>query len=100
MRGGEQMKGEKRRGGCRDEAMGGMTAVCGGGICHILSGDRTSERYSIASAVLGNHEHQHTHTHTHGAGPAKLIWLAMAARPPCRAAVAVGRGPDHFGQYH
>lgn len=64
MRGGEQMKGEKRRGGCRDEAMGGMTAVCSGGICHILSGDRTSERYSIASAVLGNREHQHTHTYT------------------------------------
>lgn len=44
--------------------MGGMTAVCGGGICHILSGDRTSERYSIASAVLGNTP-AHTHTHTH-----------------------------------
>ncbi len=52
MSGKEQVKGGK--GGWRDEAMGGMTAVCGGGICHILSGDRTSERYSIASAVLGN----------------------------------------------
>ncbi len=59
------MKGEKRRWGWRDEALGGMTAVCGGGICHILSGDRTSERYSIASAVLGNHEYTSTRTHTH-----------------------------------
>lgn len=74
-----------------------MTAVCGRGICHILSGDRTSERYSIASAVLGSREHTSTHK---TADPAKLIWLSTAARPPCRAAVAVGVGPDHFGQYH
>lgn len=40
------------------------------------------------------------HTHKHRAGPAKLIWLCTAVRPPCRAAIAVGRGPDHFGQYH
>lgn len=96
---GEENKGKERRGyrGWRGEAMGGMMAVCGRGTCHILSGDRTSERYSIAFAVLGNTP---THTHKHRAGPAKLIWLSTAARPPCRAAIAVGRGPDHFGQYH
>lgn len=77
--------------------MGGMMAVCGRGTCHILSGDRTSDRYSIASAVLGNTP---THTHKHRTGPAKLIWLSTATRPPRRAAIAVGRGPDHFGQYH
>lgn len=88
--------------------MAGMMAVCDGGICHILSSDRTNESYSIASAVLGNHEHTsahayidtRSHTHKHSAGPAKLIWLSTAVRPPCRAAVAVGSGPDHFGQYH
>lgn len=37
--------------------MGRMTEVCGESICHIVLGDRTSERYSIASAVLGNHKH-------------------------------------------
>jgi len=83
-------------------------AVCSGAICHIISSDRTSERYSIASAVLGNrkqtstnrHTYTHTLTHKHKVGPAKLIWLSTAARPPCRAAVALGRGLDHFGQYH
>lgn len=37
-------------------------AVCSGGMCHIPSGDRTSERYSIAFAVLGNNTHMVTHT--------------------------------------
>lgn len=85
--------------------MGGMMAAYGRSICHIASGDRTSERFSIAFAVLGNHKHTsvtqtYTPSHKHEVGPAKLIWLSTAARPPCRAAVAVGRGPDHFGQYH
>lgn len=57
--------------------MAGMTAVCSGGICHILSSDRTNESYSITSAVLGNSEHTSAHTYTdthkHKAGPAKLI---------------------------
>lgn len=79
------MEGEKRRWGWRDEATGGMTALSGSGMCRILSGDRTGERYSIAFAALGKR-----------AGPAKLICLSTAARPPCRAAVAVGRGPGSF----
>lgn len=37
-------------------------AVCSGGKCHIPSGDRTSERYSIAFAVVGNNTHVVTHT--------------------------------------
>lgn len=102
----ENKRKEKRRARrWKGEVKGGMMAVCGEGICHILSGDR-SDRYSIASAVLGNrkhtntHRHTHPHTHKHRAGPAKLIWHSTAARPPCRAVVAVGGGPDHFGQYH
>lgn len=48
------MEGEKKRWGWRHKATGGKTPACGRGICHILSGNRTSERYSIASAVLGS----------------------------------------------
>lgn len=95
----------RRRWGRRHEVAEGMTAACGRGICHILSSDSMGEIYSIASAVLGNHElgstSTHTHAHTHArAGPAKLIWVLTTAQPPCREAVAVGRDPDHFGQYH
>lgn len=54
------MEAEKRRWGRKEEATGGMTAVCGRGICHILSGDGTSERYSIACAVLGSCKHTST----------------------------------------
>lgn len=82
-------------------------AVCGESICHIVLGDRASERYSIVSAMLGNSKHTamtQTYTYTltqkQKGDPAKLIWLSMAVRPPCRAAATVGRGPDHFGQYH
>lgn len=54
----------KRGDGGGHETTGGMTAVCGRGICHILSSDRTRERYSIASAVLGSHRYTSTRTHT------------------------------------
>ena len=50
--------------GWRGEMMAGMSAACSGGICHILSSDRTNESYSIASAVLGNSKHTAGHTYT------------------------------------
>lgn len=80
----------------RSEVMGRMMAVCGRGTCRILSGDKT-EGYSIAFAVLGNTP---TCTSKHRAGSARLIWLSAPAWPPRGAAIAVGRRPDHFGQYH
>lgn len=51
--------------------------------------------YTCSRSLL----HTCTHTHTR-AGPARLIWVLTSAEPPCREAVAVGRDPDHFGQYH
>lgn len=70
------MEGEKRRWGWRHKATGGMTPACGRGICHILSGNRTSERYSIASAVLGSWEHASTGTHTQPNRPSQA-YLAL-----------------------
>lgn len=79
VRWGAQMEAEKRRWGRKEEATGGMTAVCGRGICHILSGDRTSERYSIACAVLGSCKHTSTHTQDSRPNQAYLALHGCAA---------------------
>lgn len=79
------MKREGKRGGER-WADGGMMAPCSSStLCHIASGGGTSEWYSIVSAVLGNHKNTPLHTDAtrqRQAGPAELIGLSTAARPP------------------
>lgn len=59
-------------------------AVCSGGMCHIPSGDRTSERYSIAFAVLGSNTHVVTHTQAQLSlsGAARLLGLHAEQQAP------------------
>lgn len=73
-----------------------MTALCGRGICHILSGDRTSERYSIASAVLGIRQHTRTLTYTQDSRPSQAYLALHGCAASMQSSRSCRRRPGSF----